>query len=43
RQLVRGWLMQREEILAYCQAAPQDGGEGALIALLRTKKKTDRE
>ena len=38
RQLVRGWLMQREEILAYCQARPQDGGEGALIALLRAPK-----
>jgi DNA-nicking Smr family endonuclease len=27
RQLVRGWLMQRDEVLAYCQAKPQDGGE----------------
>ena len=40
RQLVRGWLTQRNEILAYCQAKPQDGGEGALIALLRSPKKT---
>ena len=40
RQLVRGWLIQRNEILAYCQAKPQDGGEGALIALLRSPKKT---
>ena len=39
RQLVRGWLMQRDEILAYCQARPQDGGEGALIVLLRASKK----
>lgn len=39
RQLVRGWLMQREEVLAYCQARPQDGGEGALIALLRANKR----
>jgi DNA-nicking Smr family endonuclease len=39
RQLVRGWLTQRIEILAYCQAKPQDGGEGALIALLRADKK----
>lgn len=36
RQLVRGWLMQKDEVLAYCQARPQDGGEGALIALLRS-------
>ncbi len=39
RQLVRGWLMQREEVLAYCQARPQDGGEGALIVLLRAPKR----
>lgn len=37
RQLVRGWLAQRQEVLAYCQAKPQDGGEGALLVLLRTK------
>lgn len=39
RQLVRGWLAQRQEILAYCQAKPHDGGEGALIVLLRAAKK----
>lgn len=39
RQLVRGWLAQRQEILAYCQARPHDGGEGALIVLLRATKK----
>lgn len=39
RQLVRGWLAQRQEILAYCQAQPHDGGEGALIVLLRAAKK----
>jgi len=35
KQLVRGWLVQRDEVLAYCQARPQDGGEGALLALLK--------
>ena len=39
RQLVRGWLAQRQEVLAYCQAKPQDGGEGALLVLLRSAKK----
>lgn len=39
RQLVRGWLAQRQEVLAYCQAKPQDGGEGALLVLLRSGKK----
>lgn len=38
RQLVRGWLAQRHEVLAYCQAKPQDGGEGALLVLLRAPK-----
>lgn len=40
RQLVRGWLMQRNEILAYCPSRPQDGGEGALMVLLQAPKKT---
>ena len=39
RRLVRGWLVQKNEILAYCQAKPQDGGEGAVIVLLRTQSK----
>lgn len=39
RRLVRGWLMQRNEVLAYCQAKPQDGGEGAVIVLLSTQKR----
>lgn len=38
RQLVRGWLAQRIEVLAYCQAKPSDGGEGALVVLLHAKK-----
>ncbi|HRP97776.1 MAG TPA: Smr/MutS family protein [Rhodocyclaceae bacterium] len=35
KQLSRGWLAQREEILAFCQAGPHHGGEGALVVLLR--------
>lgn len=34
---VRGWLVQKEEVLAYCQAQGQDGGGGALIVLLQPK------
>ena len=37
KTLVRGWLTQRDEVLAYCQAKPQDGGEGALIVLLKAR------
>jgi len=29
------WLVQRDEVLAFCQARPNDGGAGALIVLLR--------
>jgi len=32
---VRGWLMQKDEVLAYAQAKPQDGGSGAVIVLLK--------
>lgn len=39
RRLVRGWLMHRIEVLAYCQAKPQDGGEGAVIVLLKAQHK----
>lgn len=35
KQLSRGWLAQREEILAFCQAGPHAGGSGALLVLLR--------
>lgn len=35
KQLSRHWLAQREEILAFCQAGPNDGGSGALLVLLR--------
>jgi DNA-nicking Smr family endonuclease len=31
---VKYWLAQREEVLAYCQARPVDGGSGALLVLL---------
>lgn len=33
---VRHWLMQREEILAFVQARPIDGGGGALMVLLKS-------
>ena len=37
RTLTRNWLVQRHEVLAYCQAKPVDGGEGALMVLLRNQ------
>lgn len=32
---VRHWLMQRDEVLAYVQAKPADGGGGAVMVLLK--------
>ena len=34
---VREWLTKREEILAFCEAPPVDGGSGVLIVLLRSR------
>jgi DNA-nicking Smr family endonuclease len=38
KQLSRNWLAQREEILAFCQAKPHDGGDGAVLVLLRAPR-----
>lgn len=35
RNKVRGWLMQKDEVIAYAQAKQQDGGSGAVIVLLK--------
>lgn len=32
---VKNWLIQKDEVLAFCQAREHDGGGGALIVLLR--------
>ncbi|MFL9923525.1 Smr/MutS family protein [Herbaspirillum lusitanum] len=33
---VRNWLAQKDEVLAFCQARPADGGSGALVVLLKS-------
>ena len=33
---VRHWLMQRDDVLAFCQARPVDGGAGAVVILLKS-------
>ncbi|MDB6002588.1 MAG: Smr protein/MutS2 [Rhizobacter sp.] len=33
---VRGWLIQKDEVLAFVQARPSDGGAGALVVLLKS-------
>lgn len=32
---VANWLLQRDEILAFCQAKAADGGSGAMLVLLK--------
>lgn len=32
---LRGWLMQRDEVIAYAEARRQDGGSGAVIVLIK--------
>ncbi|HJV82916.1 Smr/MutS family protein [Noviherbaspirillum sp.] len=32
---VRSWLVQKEEVIAFCQARAADGGSGALVVLLK--------
>lgn len=35
---VRHWLAQREEVLAFVQARPMDGGGGAVMVLLKSSR-----
>jgi len=35
---LRKWLPQRDEVLAFCQAPAREGGSGALLVLLKSKK-----
>ncbi len=37
---VRNWLVQKEEVIAFCQAKPAEGGSGALVVLLRAQSKS---
>ena len=38
KRRVAGWLMHREDVLAFCQARGPDGGGGAVVVLLRGAK-----
>lgn len=35
RKLTRHWLTQHQQVLAYCNAQPRNGGSGAVMILLR--------
>ena len=34
---VRNWLVQKEEVIAFCQARAADGGAGALVVLVKAQ------
>lgn len=38
KRLTQGWLMQRQEVLAYCQARTAEGGAGAVLVLLQGRR-----
>jgi DNA-nicking Smr family endonuclease len=42
KSMVHSWLVQKEEVVAFCQARPSEGGEGALIVLLRAALQPQR-
>jgi DNA-nicking Smr family endonuclease len=42
KSMVHSWLVQKEEVVAFCQARPSEGGEGALIVLLRAALRPTR-
>jgi DNA-nicking Smr family endonuclease len=35
KRRVVGWLAQRGDVLAFCEARPEDGGSGAMMVLLK--------
>lgn len=39
KKLVLGWLTQKKEVLAFCQARTCEGGAGAVMVLLQTARK----
>jgi DNA-nicking Smr family endonuclease len=42
KSMVHSWLVQKEEVIAFCAARPSDGGDGALIVLLKAALQTQR-
>jgi DNA-nicking Smr family endonuclease len=38
KKLVQGWLTQRREVLAFCQARAAEGGAGAVIVLIQSAR-----
>ncbi|HKQ24740.1 MAG TPA: Smr/MutS family protein [Burkholderiales bacterium] len=43
KRKVGNWLAQRDEVLAFVQARPEDGGSGAVVVLLKGKSRNRGE
>ena len=43
KRKVGNWLAQRDEVLAFVQARPEDGGSGAVVVLLKVKGRKSGE
>jgi DNA-nicking Smr family endonuclease len=43
KRKVANWLMQRDEILGFCQARRTEGGGGAVVVLLKGGRRKDEE
>ncbi|HEV7814333.1 MAG TPA: Smr/MutS family protein [Janthinobacterium sp.] len=42
KSMVHSWLVQKEEVIAFCVARPSEGGDGALLVLLRAALQPQR-
>ena len=42
KKKLSGWLAQRDEVLAYCQAPQTEGGGGAVLVLLRGSRNSNK-
>ena len=42
KSMVHSWLVQKDEVIAFCAARPSEGGAGALIVLLKAALQTPR-
>jgi DNA-nicking Smr family endonuclease len=42
KSMVHSWLVQKDDVIAFCQARPSEGGDGALVVLLRSALQTLR-
>lgn len=42
KSMVHSWLVQKDEVIAFCEARPSEGGDGALLVLLKAALQAPR-